>query len=90
MSRFLCISQSVGEVKNWPAYLRKLLKNFGDSLALKEREARAQACIEQVAIIKAMAGAGTGSDSTKTPSEELPLSFMIAHSLEFVFALSSC
>jgi len=58
-------------VKNWPAYLRKLLKGFGETLALKEREVREQACREQVAVIKAMACAGTGSDSTKTPSEEL-------------------
>lgn len=44
------------DVKNWPAYLRKLLTKFEEDRASKDREARAQARVEQAAVETAAVG----------------------------------
>merc|ERR1719183_301018 len=57
------------EVKNWPAYLGKLLKKNDDDIAWKDREARARARVEKAAA-EATAGDGSGKDSKKTTPRE--------------------
>lgn len=57
------------DVKNWPAYLRKLLTKFEEEIAWKDREARARARVEKAA--EESATAGKSSDSKSSSSEEL-------------------
>jgi hypothetical protein len=51
-------------VKHWPAYLRKLLTKFEESLAWRDREKRAQARVAKAAAETAPSD-GAASDSTK-------------------------
>merc|ERR1719183_3139836 len=58
------------EVKNWPAYLGKLLKKNDDDIAWKDREARARARVERAAA-ETTPGDGSEKDSKKTTPREL-------------------
>lgn len=57
------------DVKNWPAYLRKLLTKFEEEIAWKDREARARARVEKAA--EESATPVKSSDSKSSTSEEL-------------------
>jgi len=58
------------DVKNWPAYLGKLLKTFDGELGWKDREARARARIEKAAT-ESVSDDRTDKDSEKTSPREL-------------------
>jgi len=51
------------DVKNWPAYLGKLLKKVDDDTAWQDREARAKARVEKAAAESTTPGDGAGDGS---------------------------
>lgn len=63
-------------IKNWPAYIRKLLTKFEEDLAWKEREIRARERVERAAEVLPLIASETGSDpgpkraASKQESEE--------------------
>lgn len=55
------------DVKNWPAYLAKLVRKFDDDAGQKDREARARMRVENAALCSNAGSSQSSPDSEKKP-----------------------